>query len=67
MQTFVLHGLIAPPPSAGLSATFGRRSPRRYGWRDAAASPAPAAQADAPAMAEPPCWVDQDFEEAAFE
>lgn len=67
MQTFVLHGLIAPEPSMGQCATFGRRSPRRYGWRDVAPPPAPAAQAAAPAMAEPPCWVDQDFEETVFE
>lgn len=68
MQTFTLHGLIAPEPLRGAPDTFGRRSPRRYGRACPPPSTGlPGAHAGPRREDDAPRWVDQEFEETMFE
>lgn len=67
MQTFTLHGLIAPEPTRGAPDTFGRQSPRRYGRAAFRIAGAPGAHARPRREDDAPRWVDQDFEETMFE
>jgi hypothetical protein len=70
MHTFRLNGLLAPEGARRLpTATFGPRSPRRYGLAgQPAPDPSPITRdRDGHGDIDAPRWVDQDFEEIVFE